>query len=54
MPPVSRQPECRFCTHESHTFTRCHAELGRASDDEGHSIPLLCPCPPQRPTGIYD
>jgi hypothetical protein len=52
-PPLSRQPSCRYCDHDDHVFTRCHAELGRAVDD-GHSIPLLCPCPPHRPNGIYD
>ena len=46
---ASKGPE-----HEAHVFTRCHAELGRATDDDGLSIPLLCPCPPHRPTGIYD
>lgn len=56
-PPVSRQPSCRFCDHEAHTFTRCHAELTRSPatvEDDASSIPLLCPCPPSRPTGIYD
>lgn len=56
-PPVSRQPSCRFCDHEAHVFTRCHAELARgvAVVDEGDAlIPLLCPCPPSRPTGIYE
>lgn len=53
-PPLSRQPSCAYCDHEHHEFTRCHAELGRALDDDGHSIPLLCPCPPHRPTGIYE
>jgi hypothetical protein len=53
-PPVSRQPDCRFCAHERHLYTRCHAELGRATDDDGHSVALLCPCPPSRPTGIYE
>lgn len=42
--PLSRQPSCRVCDHEEHVFTRCHAELGDA----------LCPCPPHRPTGIYN
>lgn len=56
-PPVSRQPDCRYCDHEAHTFTRCHAELARADgavNDDDLSVPLLCPCPPSRPTGIYD
>lgn len=42
--PVSRQPECRYCEHEDHTFTRCHALVGEHA---------LCPCPPHRPIGIY-
>lgn len=45
-PPLSRQPSCVLCDHEHHEFTRCHADLG----DSG----ALCPCPPRRPTGIYD
>lgn len=57
-PPLSRQPSCPLCDHEEHVFTRCHAELTRAAAydvdaDAEHSIPLLCPCPPHRPTGIY-
>jgi len=52
--PLSRQPSCRMCAHEEHVFTACHAELGRSTDEAGHSLPLLCPCPPHRPTGIYD
>lgn len=57
-PPLSRQPPCRLCDHEEHVFTRCHAELTRSAayvelDAEERSIPLLCPCPPHRPTGIY-
>ncbi|WP_158546616.1 hypothetical protein [Haloferax sp. Atlit-4N] len=43
--PVSRQPSCRYCDHEEHTYTRCHAELGDPT--------ALCPCPPHRPNGIY-
>lgn len=46
VPPISRQPACRYCDHEEHTFTRCHALL----DDAGNA---LCPCPPHRPNGIY-
>lgn len=57
-PPLSRQPSCPFCDHEEHVYTRCHAELARstaavAEDDDELSVPLLCPCPPHRPTGIY-
>jgi hypothetical protein len=52
VPPISRQPACRYCDHEAHVFTRCHAELGRAVDDD-RSVALLCPCPPHRPNGIY-
>jgi len=55
--PLPRQPSCRVCDHEEHVFTRCHAELTRSPaevDDEERSIPLLCPCPPHRPNGIYD
>lgn len=55
-PPLSRQPSCSLCDHEEHVFTRCHAELARAAayvEDDEHSIPLLCPCPPHRPTGVY-
>lgn len=44
MRPLSRQPSCPCCDHEHHEFTRCEADLGGA----------LCPCPPKRPTGIYD
>lgn len=54
MPPMSRQPECRLCGCEEHIFTRCHTELGRVTDSDGHSVALLCPCPPKRPTGIYE
>jgi hypothetical protein len=43
--PVSRQPSCGLCSHEWHTFTRCHSEIG----DTG----ALCPCPPRMPTGLY-
>lgn len=53
-PPVSRQPSCRYCGCEEHVFTRCHSELGRVTDSEGRSVPLLCPCPPKKPLGIYD
>lgn len=42
--PVSRQPACRYCSHEEHVFTRCEALLGETA---------LCPCPPHRPNGIY-
>lgn len=42
--PLSRQPSCRYCSHEHHEFTRCHADL-----DHG----ALCPCPPSRPIGLY-
>lgn len=57
-PLVSRQPSCRLCDHEEHVYTRCHAELARSpavadEDDAELSVPLLCPCPPHRPTGIY-
>jgi hypothetical protein len=54
--PVSRQPACRYCEHEEHVHTRCHAELTRspaAADDGELSMPLLCPCPPHQPNGIY-
>lgn len=44
--PVSRQPSCRYCDHEDHVWTRCHALL----DGDGTA---LCPCPPHRPIGIY-
>ncbi len=53
-PLVSRQPSCRLCDHEEHVYTRCHAERSAAAvDDDELSVPLLCPCPPHRPTGIY-
>lgn len=57
--PLSRQPSCALCDHEEHVFTRCHSELTRSPayvevDDDEQSIPLLCPCPPRRPNGIYD
>lgn len=57
-PPLSRQPACRYCDHEEHVYTRCHAELARSPAlvelyDEEHSLPLLCPCPPRAPNGIY-
>lgn len=41
---VSRQPTCRYCSHEEHTFARCEALL------DGDA---LCPCPPHLPLGIY-
>lgn len=57
-PPLSRQPSCRLCGHEEHVFTYCHAELTRSpasiEDEAAASIPLLCPCQPHRPNGIYD
>lgn len=37
-PPLSRQPSCGTCSHEEHIFFACED----------------CPCPPHRPTGIYD
>lgn len=43
---MSRQPSCRYCDHEEHVFTRCHALLGDAGV-------ALCPCPPHHPIGIY-
>ncbi len=45
--PISRQPACRYCDHEHHEFTRCHALLNADGT-------ALCPCPPHRPNGIYD
>lgn len=44
--PLSRQPSCRICEHDDHVFTRCGSEFG----DTG----VLCPCPPKKPTGVYD
>jgi hypothetical protein len=43
VPPISRQPSCRYCLHEDHVFSRCLAEIGDA----------LCPCPPHSPIGVY-